>query len=208
MKPSRIDRICEQCGGVFKCHLYRLKAGQGRFCSRICYARSPASIAIILKAKAAQLLLLQETSEQRLWAKVDIGSEDACWEWTGSRTHAGYGQSRWYGKQRTVHSIVCELTHGPKPTPKHQVAHSCGVRACCNPRHLRWATASENQMDRVLHGTHNRGERQGQSKLTTDQVREIRAQPHRLQRDLAAEYGVTDRTIGDIQRREIWRHIP
>jgi hypothetical protein len=141
-------------------------------------------------------------------AQAVLNSGPDCLLWPYGQNGVGYGSIRWDGRQRTVHSVVCELTHGPKPSSKHEVAHSCGNRICCAPAHLRWATIKENQADRLIHGTHNRGERQGQSKLTANQVQEIRAQQHRLQRDLAADYGVTDRTISDIQRRTTWRHIP
>lgn len=141
-------------------------------------------------------------------AQAALYSGPSCLLWPYGRFANGYGATTWNGRSRTVPSVVCNLAHGPRPSPKHQVAHNCGVRICCAPLHLRWATAQENQADRAIHGTHNRGERQGRSKLTAQQVQEIRAQPHRLQRDLAAEFGVTDRTIGEIQRREIWNWLP
>lgn len=131
-----------------------------------------------------------------------------CLLWPYGRHAVGYGSVTWRGRAgRTAHSVVCELVYGPKPSSKHEAAHACGNRICCTPTHLRWATREENQADKLIHGTHNRGERQGQSKLTAEQVREIRAQRHRLQRDLAAEYGVSDATISDIHCRRIWNHI-
>jgi len=54
---------------------------------------------------------------------------------------------------RRVHRLVCEAFNGPCPSLKHHVAHGDG-----NPRNnmhsnLRWATASENYLDKIQHGT-------------------------------------------------------
>jgi hypothetical protein len=72
--------------------------------------------------------------------------------------------------------MMCEAAHGPRPSPRHECAHSCGKghEACVNQTHLRWATPEENQRERSLHGTSNRGERQWQSRLTEEDVRAIR----------------------------------
>lgn len=53
-----------------------------------------------------------------------------------------------------------------------------------------------------------RGERNGCAKLTESKVREIRAlQGGRLQKDIAAEYGVTQVTVSAIHLRKAWRHL-
>lgn len=115
------------------------------------------------------------------------------------------------GKQRSVHVIVCELVHGPAPTPKHQAAHSCGLghEGCFGASCLSWKTASENQMDRVLHGTSNRGQRHGSNKLSPEDVLAIRRNLDALGwRPLSERYGVTRETIRDIARRKIWAWLP
>jgi hypothetical protein len=48
------------------------------------------------------------------------------------------------GSRRTVHSIVAEAFHGPKPSPLHQVNHKNGVRSDNRPENLEWVTVSEN----------------------------------------------------------------
>ena len=48
------------------------------------------------------------------------------------------------------------------------------------------------------------------TKLNEDKVREIRAKyasGHYSQRQLAAEYGITQCNIGRVVRREHWRHV-
>jgi len=85
---------------------------------------------------------------------------------------------------------------------------------CChndgNPQNnhwsnLRWDTPKNNHADKVKHGTTNRGEQCGTAKLTLEQVRAIR-QDTRLQRIIAAEYGVKDNTISRIKSFKRWAH--
>lgn len=105
-----------------------------------------------------------------------------------------------------VHRFVCQFTHGPCPDDLHHAAHSCGNTRCVNPRHLRWSTVSENQLDRVLHGTDQRGERHPGSQLTEAQVLEAYKRSHAGERkeDIAAEYGVSPATIYAIARGTRW----
>lgn len=101
---------------------------------------------------------------------------DDCLIWPFARSGNGYGQITVDGKKVNVHRHTCIVANGEPPTPRHEASHSCGNghKGCVNPRHLSWKTPSENQMDRVLHGTSNRGERQWKSKLTQADVRSIR----------------------------------
>jgi hypothetical protein len=101
---------------------------------------------------------------------VSYQGED-CLTWPFSRF--GYGTI--YGHKH-AHRVMCELAYGPAPSPRHQVAHSCGKghEGCVNPRHLRWATPKENSADMVLHGTALRGERAINVKLTTPEVHAVK----------------------------------
>ena len=127
---------------------------------------------------------------------------DDCILWPWGTHGGGYG-SVGHGKRKGVHVLVCRNVHGEPPSSKHEVAHSCGVRRCINKRHLRWATKSENMADKLIHGTHNRGERGGLTKLTKEQVIEIRTGKRR-QTALAKEFGVTVATINDAKHHRTW----
>lgn len=118
----------------------------------------------------------------------------------------GYGITTVNGKSMKAHRFVCIEAHGPSPAPTYQVAHSCGRQTCMNPRHLRWATASENQLDRIGHDTHIRGTRHPDNKLTEAQVLAIRAAPGRYD-DLAGRYGVSRGMIGHIKKRRAWKWL-
>lgn len=56
------------------------------------------------------------------------------------------------GKKGIKHAphFMCELVHGPKPSPKHLAVVICEGRqqGCCNPRHIAWRTKSEETLER------------------------------------------------------------
>lgn len=133
---------------------------------------------------------------------------DDCLIWPFSRDRYGYGKYGSSGESKLVHRLARERVNGPPPNiPDIQAAHNCGKghEGCCNPRHLRWATRYDNSMDRVEHGTHNRGERHKMAKLTEGQVHEIRRLEGSLSRaEIARLFGVSSRNVGCIHRRESW----
>lgn len=138
-----------------------------------------------------------------------LGSDtDQCINWPFVRNSKGQGQIRLNGRAQYASRVVCERAHGAPPTSLHEAAHSCGNGhlGCVNPRHLRWATRSENHADKLIHGTHNRGERHNMVKLTEAEVIEIRwrAGAGESQRALARAYGVGPRTVRDIVHRKKW----
>lgn len=131
-----------------------------------------------------------------------------CLAWPFSNYHGGYGHMRVNGEYTGAHRVMCQLAHGEPIGEKSQVAHSCGNPACVNPRHLRWATRQENEADKLIHGTDNRGAKHGMSKLTDDNVREIRALKGVMrQRDIAARFSIAQGTVSEIQAGKRWTHI-
>jgi len=134
-----------------------------------------------------------------------------------------------------VHRLVCKAFHGNPPTKKHHAAHKDGNGLNNAASNLRWATAKENEADKVGHGrsrlgkpsavpphrrprgiTHGRhtmpektarGERTATSKLTADKVVSIRSDT-RSRREIAADYGITVTMVGYIVRGISWAHIP
>lgn len=129
-----------------------------------------------------------------------------CILWPYSVSGNGYGSGRVSGvKSNRAHRIMCELAHGSAPSPAHDAAHSCGIRACVNPNHLRWATRSENMQDTVEHGTHKRGKNCHFAKLTKGQVLEIRGMlSSHSQASIAKQFGVTSGAIWSIANKKSW----
>lgn len=133
---------------------------------------------------------------------------DECLTWPFGANSQGYGTVQVDGKTQRVHRLVCEHRHGPPPTPNHDSAHSCGRGhlACVNQMHLVWKTSAENEADKLTHGTHNRGERCGASRLTEPDVHEIRRllAYGETQQAIADRFGVHLMTVNDINTGRSW----
>lgn len=132
---------------------------------------------------------------------------DECLTWPFERTRHGYGSIKHNGKKRVASRVMCEVVHGPQPTPEHEACHSCGRghEGCMAPRHLRWGTRTENVQDAKLHGTWNHGETVPAAKLTECQIKEIRGlKGIAPQRELGNRYGVGQGTISRIVNRKRW----
>lgn len=110
------------------------------------------------------------------------------------------------GKQ--VHVLVAEAFLGPRP-PGTQCAHLNGVRGDCRASNLAWKTPAENEADKVKHGTRIQGESHYDSRLTEDQVREIRnaAATGMSNAELGRIYGVTRQAIRAAVIRKTWKHV-
>jgi len=124
---------------------------------------------------------------------------DDCLIWRGS-TASGYGAKYINGEQRYAHRLAL-IDEGVDVEGK-LVLHECGKRLCVNPDHLYVGDRSDNAGDAVKHGTWPTGEENGSSKLTNDEVAEIRERYGNgpTQQELADEYGVTRSNIGRIVR--------
>lgn len=130
---------------------------------------------------------------------------DDCLIWPYART-AGYGV---LGNER-VHRLVCAEENGPPPTPDHHAAHSCGNGhlGCVNRHHLRWATPTENNADKVIHGTNRLGEERYNAKLTPMLVRQIRDLYGRMpQRQIATHLGVSFSAVKNVLSGNAWSWV-
>lgn len=114
-------------------------------------------------------------------------------------------------KRMFVHQLVCAAWHGPKPSPKHQVAHFDGDPLNNHPSNLRWATAKENVADAKRHGTLQHGLKPGEdhynAKLTEAQVRLVRRMRHLRNmsyQKIADYFGVSVGCISDIIYGRTW----
>ena len=159
----------------------------------------------------AQNNLGSEAFVKRFWPKVDIRGEDECWPWLASKKHHGYGGFKVDGRILLAHRVAWILTYGSIPNGMCAL-HRCDNQGCCNPKHLFLGTKVDNNADRDRKGRNNcaHGEQQGLSKLTEEQVLEIRsryAAGDISQRKLGGEFGVSQVTIGAITRRRTWTHI-
>lgn len=123
-------------------------------------------------------------------------------------TH-GHGKLSFNGKSVGAHVKAYCLAHGLDSIPSGMVVrHTCDNGRCINPEHLILGTQKQNIQDAVERNRIARGTRQGRSKLSDEQVIQIRDLiPTMSQRALAARFGVSQRTILNIKQGVIWTHV-
>lgn len=98
---------------------------------------------------------------------------------------------------------------GPCPEGK-ECCHENGDESDNRAENLRWGTRLSNTYDKRRHGTQPRGGRVWTSKLTEEQVIDIRRKRRLGAKlgELASEYKVTESNISMICRGGTWFHIP
>lgn len=132
------------------------------------------------------------------YARASVGG---CLLWTGVMNRGGYGRLGWQGRNHSAHRLAYELAIGSIPEGM-KVLHSCNAPSCINPDHLLLGTNAEKvKMARMA-----KGQRNGASKLTAEQVLAIRA-AQGPQREIAAKFLVSHQNVGRIRRRQTWTHI-
>ena len=113
------------------------------------------------------------------------------------------------GNALYVHRMVLLAFRG-KPPFGMQARHLNGNRADNRLCNLEWGTRSTNENDKIEHGRSNRGEKNGQAKLTAADIVAIRAinGPRGIISRLAEHYDVSHATISVIRTNKRWRHVP
>lgn len=150
---------------------------------------------------------------ERFWSKVE--KTPTCWLWTGSTNSGGYGSMSFYGHICGAHRLML-VWMGQLKHPIHDgdgarniVLHSCDNPRCVNPAHLTIGTNTQNQREAYARGlrTAPKGSDHANSRLTTEQVRDIRRlydTGQMLQIPLAKMYGVSQAAISLITRRKTY----
>lgn len=146
---------------------------------------------------------------KRFWSKVRrVDDVLACWEWYGG-IWLKYGRLKIRPSGRFIrsHRLAFYLITGEWPD---FVMHACDNPPCCNPLHLRAGDCVQNNADRKAKGRSLMGERSPQAKLTSADVRKIRADlitnGGRLA-NLAREYGITREAVWAIKVRKNWKYL-
>ena len=104
-----------------------------------------------------------------------------------------------------AHRLVLEAFVGPRPT-NNVSRHKNGIRHQNNLSNLEYGTPAENSADMLKHNTQAKGESCGRSKLTEQDVLQIRAsnETHEV---LASRFNVSLSNIYAIKSRATWKHI-
>jgi hypothetical protein len=124
------------------------------------------------------------------------------WPFSGPK---GYGYITWKGKRVLAHRLVCLLSKGQPPTNKPHAAHYCGVKGCINKRHLRWASISENNLDKKDHGKDLNGKKHPGAKLDKKKVAYIR-KSNETNKQLAERFKVSPTTIFNVRHKKTWKY--
>jgi len=191
MNGTRKHPLCKFCGGLIPESL----SNSARYCEQQCAYKAQ-------RIRHGHTLRLDPTA--RFWNAVNKGAAEDCWEWQSTTNH-GYGVIAFGGRgggMTLAHRHSYELANGPIPAGGH-ILHSCDNPPCVNPRHLRLGGHDENMSDMALR------ERGSKTKLTAQQVREIRRSyaDGETQKALAIRYGVAKGNISYIVTGKTWKHV-
>jgi hypothetical protein len=154
--------------------------------------------------KARPIPALTTNDLDRFWARVNRSGD--CWLWQAPATAGRYGFAFISGDRFLPNRVSWTIHFGPIPDGQC-VCHRCDNPRCVNPSHLFLGTQAENMADMVRKGRHRTNpDRQlyrTAAKLSADEIAAI-LRDGRLQREIAAQYGVHQSTISDIKRGETW----
>lgn len=135
-----------------------------------------------------------ESKEQFL---ANILKKESCWLWQRVVDCYGFPRSTNTRVDQYAHRAMFKLYKGPIPN-NWEVAHTCVNLHCINPDHLYILPRNANRT----------GENNGQSKLTKQQVEEIRSiykSGKYSQRKLANLYCVSRSTINEALAYKTWK---
>ncbi len=146
--------------------------------------------------------MVMESQILRFMARI-IRTESGCWIHCGSRGSHGYSQfghgSRQWGG--LAHRFSWMAANGPIPDGMF-VLHSCNVKTCVNPEHLRVGTNAENMDDVARGGYHP------MRKLSSAQVRSIRdaLSAGSSMEQISKRFGVDAKTVANIRDWKTYRY--
>lgn len=132
--------------------------------------------------------------------------KNGCWNCVShSDKGNGYRRIKRGDKQYFVHRYVYEMEHGFIDGNK-VVMHKCDNKSCMNPEHLTLGTSKDNYQDAKQKNRNSKGSIHGMSKLTEEDIVNIR-QDSRSLKKIAADYGVCSTNISAIKNRKTWKHV-
>lgn len=148
------------------------------------------------------------------WSSVAVGEADECWLWQGAMSANGYGSFKTGRKVCDgAHRVAYTLFNKASPGAMH-VCHKCDDPRCVNPNHLFLGTRTDNMQDKIRKGRSRNGDQRGEknprSKLSADQVAEVKAKilSGKTNTSIAKDYGVSHHLISKIRRGKAWGSVP
>lgn len=193
------------CGFEKKITGNNLKFGTSKGCARCNRKRIP-------RSRPSNLELFKKTTR----------SQSGCWDWTGSLNGAGYATEFFKTESKkslnqTLSRIVIENKIGRPLLRSEFACHRCDNPKCIRPSHLFLGSPKDNVLDAVSKGRMDfqksdwvlpfkisRGEKSYTAKSKVILIRKSKL----TQRALGAIFKVGRSTIGYIQARKSWKHVP
>lgn len=131
-----------------------------------------------------------------------------CKRWL--RSHNGEGRASYVhqNKRKLVTRFLLEKKLNRSLLPTELACHSCDNPWCVEVEHLWVGCSKTNMEDKVKKNRQHKpiGITHGRAKLSDQDIINIRADK-RFEKIIAEEYGVSKSLIGQIKRRECWRHL-
>jgi hypothetical protein len=150
---------------------------------------------------------------RRLELKTKRDSKTGCWNWTGSKTTAGYGEIGFDGETHYVHRVSHIIYNGLIDEENPYICHTCDNPSCINPDHLFAGSHQDNIQDAADKGrvptpqAAQSGEDHHSAKMTADKVvrlREMYASGEYTQTELANRFGIGAAQASSIIRGVYW----
>lgn len=133
----------------------------------------------------------------------------------GTPTSDGYLRVSFWADGKAIKVSVAKLVAaaflGPRP-PGAVIRHGANGKTDNGVHNLSYGTPIENEADKAAHGTVVNGTKHHSNKLSEHDVLTIRRRyvPRDKQNSLhaiARDYGLSAKTVQQIVRREIWKHV-
>ncbi|PCJ39145.1 MAG: hypothetical protein COA71_14610 [SAR86 cluster bacterium] len=149
-----------------------------------------------------------KTLQERFEDKIELIPFSTCHWWIGVEGARGYGVVKVQGEQVSTHRFAYELYKGPIPKDLC-VLHHCDNKLCCNPQHLFLGTIADNNRDKCEKDRQTKGEENGDAKLTTEEVLEIRSLRSKgyTCQSIGDMYDICRQHVSSICRKKAWKHL-
>lgn len=155
-----------------------------------------------------------EQDTKRFWNNVNKEGpihpiHGQCWVWKKSIIN-GYGKFNIGSKTTKAHRFSWKVSNGS--FNNLWVLHKCDNRLCVNPNHLFLGDHEDNIKDMVKKERQEKGKEHHNSKLTEDDILEIRKIYVKGSRTLGTialgnKFGVDSSVISRIINKKRWNHI-
>lgn len=136
-------------------------------------------------------------------------SDDECWLWSGALfQNTGYGQF-YYMESTVLAHRFAYLIKDPKFDQDLFVLHTCDNRRCVNPGHLYLGNHDKNMEDMTDRDRQAKGEDNGDSVLTEEDVRtifELSAKGH-SQRAIGRMVNISQASVWNVLNKRNWTHV-